>query len=352
MPIKDTLNLEDIIGITSEIAEKLRSKSIFTVEALAITTPRELVEIVGAIRLKSPKSDRQIAFNEDIARTFIQNAREKIDIKFMTAKDLMEHRKTVRFLTTGVNAINDILGGGYEAQALTELGGSYGSGKTNLSVLACVTVQLPEEKGGLDGGAIFIDTESTFRPENVSRCAKRLGLMPSKVMDRILYGDAFNSAHQMLMVQRLDKQIKEINAKLIVVDSLTSHFRAEYIGRETLPPRQQNLNAHIHMLLKWAKVFNLVCIVTTQVHARPDQMWNPPPELANPAVGGHVLAHGATHRLYLRTGSKNTRIVKVYDSPNLPPREATFIITGEGSMDVPAEDKKTEGKTETPTTPS
>jgi len=328
------VEVSSIKGVNDEMAKKLRDKGIFTVESLAIATPRELLDTVGEIKVTNPKTGRDAKFSEDIARTVIANAREKCEIRFVTAKDLMNQRKNVRFLTTGVKAIDEILGGGFEAQSMTELAGGFGSGKTALATQACVTIQLPEDQGGMDGGAIFLDTESTFRPDNIIRYSKRLGLAPTKVMEKILVADVYNSAHQVLLGRHLDEQIKQINAKLIVVDSITSHFRSEYIGRETLPPRQQELNNHLHQLIKWAKVFNIPVIITTQVHAVPNQMFTYAPEAVNPPVGGHVLAHTSTHRLYLWKGKEPVRFVKVIDSPNLPPSTCQFAITDEGPVDV------------------
>jgi DNA repair protein RadA len=339
------LELENVKGVTDEMAKKLKDKGIFTIEALAISTPRDLFDTVGEVKVTNPKTGREGKFNEDIARQIIGYARDKCDIKFVTAKELMKEREGLRFLTTGVSSIDNLLGGGFESMSMTELAGGFGSGKTQLATQACVTVQLPEEQGGMNGGAIFLDTESTFRPDNVVRYAKKFDLAPSKVMDKILVADVFNSSHQMLLVRQLDKQIKQIDARLIVVDSLTSHFRSEYIGRETLPLRQQELNQHMHKLLSWAKAFKIPVVITNQVHATPAQVFTFAPELLNPPIGGHVLAHTATHRLYLWKGKEPVRLIKAFDSPNLPPDTARFAITGEGPIDVKEEKKEGEKPT-------
>ena len=105
-------------------------------------------------------------------------------------------------------------------------------------------------------------------------------------------------------------------------DSLTAHFRAEFIGRGTLAERQQKLNKHMHDLLRVADSHNVLVYVTNQVMARPDVFFGDP----TAAIGGHVVAHASTFRVYLRKGKKGSRVAKLVDSPNLPDGEAAFMV--------------------------
>ena len=192
-----------------------------------------------------------------------------------------------------------------------------------------VMVQLPEERGGLSARAIYLDTENTFRPERVLQIAKFRGLDPHKALRNILYARAYSSDHQMMLINEAKKWIKEKNVRLIIIDSLISHFRAEYPGRENLAERQQKLNQHIAQLLRVADLYEVAVVVTNQVLAQPDVFFGNP---LKPA-GGNVVAHSATYRLWIRKSKENVRIARVFDSPYHPEREATFRIAEEGITD-------------------
>jgi len=246
-------------------------------------------------------------------------------------------RASVLRLTTGSKAIDDILGGGLETQTITEFYGEYGSGKSQLCHQMCVNVQLPPEKGGLGGGALYIDTENTFRTERIVQMAQHLGLNPEEVVKNVIYADAYTSDHQMFLLENADKVIKENNIRLIVVDSLTSHFRSEYLGREMLAERQQKLNKHMHRLIRLARAFNSVAVVTNQVMAKPDVFFG---DAVHP-VGGHIVAHTSHTRIYLRKSSRGpTRIARLVSSPYLPEGERVFKITENGVEDLSEEDQQ------------
>jgi DNA repair protein RadA len=207
--------------------------------------------------------------------------------------------------------------------------GSFGSSKTQLGFQLAVNVQLPKDKGGLNGRCLFIDSEATFRPERIMQMAEALGLDTKKVLKNIFVARAFNSDHQVVLAEKAKDIIKEKDIKLLIIDSITSHFRADYSGRGELAPRQQKLNRHLHALQKMAEVYNIAVYITNQVMARPDIMFGDP----TTAIGGHILAHASTYRLYVRKSKQNMRIAKLIDAPNLPEGEAVFLITPEGIRD-------------------
>jgi len=192
-----------------------------------------------------------------------------------------------------------------------------------------LNVQKPVEQGGLGGNTLFIDSESTFRPERISQLAETAGLVPDEVLKKIFVAKAVNSDHQMVLVDKAEEMIKEKNIRLIVVDSLTSHFRADYVGRGALGDRQQKLNKHIHTLQRLADKFNLAVYITNQVMDNPGIMFGDP----TTPIGGHVLAHAATYRLYLRKGKEEKRIARLVDSPNMPEGECVFKVTPKGIGD-------------------
>ena len=313
--------IEDIPGVGPATAEKLREMGYQTVESLATATIKELTEA---------------GVGEKQAGKVIAEARDSIALSFIRADELIKMRQNVRRLTTASKQVDELLGGGLETQTITEFYGEYGVGKSILCHQLAVNVQLPEEKGGLNGAALYIDTENTFRPEWIIRMANAIGLDPTETAKKIIYSEAFNSDHQILVLEKADKVIQENNVKLIIVDSLTAHFRSEYLGREMLAERQQKLNSHLHRLVRLSRAFNACAVVTNQVMSRPDVFFANSVE----AVGGHIVSHTTHTRIFLRkTSSGPVRICKLISSPYLPEGERIFKITEEGVKDITEEDE-------------
>ncbi|MEM2949440.1 MAG: DNA repair and recombination protein RadA, partial [Candidatus Bilamarchaeaceae archaeon] len=254
---------------------------------------------------------------------------EAIDIGVETADAVYERRKGVGKITTGSSALDELLGGGVETQAITEAYARFSSGKSQLAFQLSVNVQKPEGAGGLGGSVLFIDTEHTFRPERVAQIAEGAGLDPAQVLKNIYIVRAESSDHQMVIIDKAEELIKEKNIKLIIIDSLTSHFRADYTGRGALGERQQKLNKHMHTLQRLADTYNLAVYVTNQVMDDPGMLFGDPTK----PIGGHVLAHASTYRLYLRKGKDDKRIARLVDSPNLPEGECVFRVTKKGITD-------------------
>src|SRR5436309_718983 len=154
-------------------------------------------------------------------------------------------------------------------------------------------------------------------------------MIADAILKRIHIARAFNSHHQMLLVEKAQELAQDFPIRLIVIDSLTAHFRAEYIGRGVLAERQQLLNKHIHELMRFGDIHNAVIYVTNQVHAKPDAFFGDPTR----PVGGHIVGHSATFRVYLRKSKGGKRIARLIDSPNLPEAEAVFSVSEDGIRD-------------------
>jgi len=313
---KQDWTLTDLPGVGALTAEKLSLAGYDTFMSIAVTSPGEIVELTG--------------LTEANARKIIQFARSALDMGFENAEDILAKRQLVEKISTGSKAFDDLMGGGIETGAITEIFSEFGGGKTQMAHILSIMVQkIKEEK---EPYVVFIDTENTFRPERIVQLAKGAGLDPNYALKHIKVARAYNSDHQMLLAEKVEELIKKqnLNVKLVVVDSLTAHFRAEFIGRGTLAERQQKLNKHMHLLLKLADTYNLSVYVTNQVMAKPDQFFGDP----TAAIGGHIVAHASTFRIYLRKGKKGSRVAKLIDSPNLAEGECSFYVTEEGLKDI------------------
>jgi len=268
---------------------------------------------------------------EAVARKAIQAGRKMLDLGFVDGIEFSKMREKILNITTGSKNVDELLGGkGIESKAITEAYGGYGSGKTQVGSTLAVNVQLPVDKGGANGKCVFIDTEGTFRPSRIKQIAEKMGANPEKVLKNIFVARAFNSDHQILLLDKVTEMIKNGEPiKLVVIDSLTAHFRAEFAGRGTLADRQQKLNKYMHNLMKLAEQHNLAIYVTNQVMTNPAQMFGDP----TVAIGGNIIGHASTYRIYLRRGKKGSRVAKLIDSPNLPDSETIFYVTEAGISD-------------------
>jgi len=312
--------LNDLPGIGPSSIAKLEAAGIYDLMGLAVMTPPGLSELAGV--------------GEAVARKAIQAARKMMKLGFQTGAEYAKKREEVCFIHTGSKNINDLLGGkGVETKAMTEAFGAYGSGKTQLGLQLAVNVQLPLNMGGANGKAVYIDTEGTFRPERVKQIAEATGANPEKVLKNIFVARAFNSDHQILLIDKIGEMVKDGEPiKIVIVDSLTAHFRAEFAGRGQLADRQQKLNRYLHNLMRMAEQHNLAIYVTNQVMANPAMMFGDP----TTPIGGNIVGHASTYRIYLRRGKKGSRVAKMIDSPNLPENETVFFITAEGLKDEEA----------------
>jgi len=323
----DELRLDSLEGVGPVTSKKLLDAGIHNIMDLLVRGPVDVSEITGmdieaAIKLVN-KARQQLV--ED----------GKLEKDFVSATVIYKRRQDIGKISTGTNALDMLFDGGIETQAVTEVYGEFGSGKTQFCHTMCVNVQKPKDEGGLDGGVLYIDTEGTFRPERIVSIAKANGLDPEKVLDRIIVAKAYNSSHQELIMEEVGPVIEANKIKLIVVDSAVGLFRAEYLGRGTLSVRQQRLNRFMHLLTRTAETYNVAAIATNQVMASPDTFFGDPTR----PIGGNVVAHTSTYRVYFKKSGKK-RIARMVDSPHHPEHEVLFVLTEAGVSDPEEESKK------------
>ncbi len=314
---EEDAKLTDIPGIGPGVASKLDAAGIYDLMGLAVLSPPALAEMAGV--------------GEAVARKAIQAARNMMKLGFVSGDEFAKKREDVGYITTGSESFNELLGGkGVETRSMTEAYGAFGSGKTQLGLTLAVNVQRPKDQGGIGGKAVFIDTEGTFRPERIRQISEGIEANPDKVLKNILVARAFNSDHQILLIDKIKEMIKEGEpVKLVIIDSLTAHFRAEFSGRGQLADRQQKLNKYLHELMRLAEQYNLAIYVTNQVMSNPAMMFGDP----TTAIGGNIVGHASTYRIYLRRGKAGSRVAKMIDSPNLPDDECQFWVTEKGVGD-------------------
>jgi len=306
-------------GISAPDVKKLQEAGFYTVEAVVYAPRKKLTDIKGISEQKADKIQLE--------------AMKLVPTGFTTATEMHLKRSQIIQITTGSKELDKLLNGGFETGSITELFGEFRTGKSQLCHTIAVTCQLPIDNGGAEGKCLYIDTEGTFRPERLLAVAERYGLSGNEVLDNVAYARAYNTDHQMVLLTQAAAMMSESRYAVIVVDSATACYRTDYSGRGELSARQMHLAQFLRQLLRLADEFGVAVVVTNQVVAQVDgaAMFNADPKKP---IGGNIMAHASTTRLYLRKGRGESRICKVYDSPCLPEGEATFAINADGIGDV------------------
>eukprot|EP00053_Salpingoeca_punica_P004810 m.51063 g.51063 ORF g.51063 m.51063 type:complete len:341 (+) comp12954_c0_seq1:199-1221(+) len=311
--------LEGCSGITAGDCRKLEEAGLHTVEAVAFASRKRLMDIRG--------------ISEKKAEAFQTEAAKFVPMGFTTASEFHLRRADVIRLTTGSTELDKLLHGGIETGSITELFGEFRTGKTQLCHTMAVTCQLPLDQGGGEGKCLYIDSEGSFRPERLLAVAERYGLSGQDVLDNVAYARAHNSEHQHKLLIQASAMMAESRYALLIVDSATAHFRADYVGRGELAARQTSLGQFLRCLLRLADEYGVAVLITNQVVAQVDgaAMFSADPKKP---IGGNIMGHACTTRLYFRKGAGESRICKVYGSPCLPEDECKFAIYPDGVGDV------------------
>jgi DNA repair protein RadA len=253
--------------------------------------------------------------------------------RFSSAAQLYENRRNsafAPFIPTGSKELDKLFGegNGIETGALTEFYGASATGKTQICFTLCAMVQHE-----LNGKAIYIDTENSFRPERIEAIANARGFDSQRILKNIHIVRALNSSYQEYIIKKaiarfIEKEEKDI--KLLVVDSMIAHYRAEFSGRAMLSERQQRLNNLMSTLSRIAQVYKIAVVVTNQIQATPDDLNS---NRITP-IGGNVMEHASTYRINLRHHIENSRTARLVKSPCHCNVDAEFAISDKGVSDL------------------
>ncbi|KAJ5620558.1 RecA recombinase Rhp51 [Penicillium lagena] len=317
--------LEGLAGLTARDIKLFVDEGFRTVEAVAYTPKRVLEQIKGISEQKATK--------------VLVEAAKLVPMGFTTATEMHARRSELISITTGSKQLDTLLGGGIETGSITELFGEFRTGKSQICHTLAVTCQLPFDMGGGEGKCLYIDTEGTFRPVRLLAVAQRFGLVGEEVLDNVAYARAYNSDHQLQLLNQASQMMCETRFSLLIVDSATSLYRTDFNGRGELNSRQTHLAKFLRTLQRLADEFGIAVVITNQVVAQvdggPSAMYNPDPKKP---IGGNIIAHASTTRLSLKKGRGETRVCKIYDSPCLPESDCLFAINEDGIGDPSPKD--------------
>ncbi|KAI0478697.1 DNA repair protein rhp51 [Xylariaceae sp. FL0804] len=321
--------LEGLAGLTKRDCQLLVDGGYQTVESVAYAPRRQLEQVKGISEQKAAK--------------VLAEASKLVPLGFTTATEMHQRRSELISITTGSKNLDTMLAGGVETGSVTELFGEFRTGKSQICHTLAVTCQLPFDMGGGEGKCLYIDTEGTFRPVRLLAVANRYGLSGEEVLDNVAYARAYNSDHQLQLLTQAAAMMCETRFSLLIVDSATSLYRTDFLGRGELSSRQTHLAKFMRSLQRLADEFGIAVVITNQVVAQvdggPSAMFNPDPKKP---IGGNIIAHASTTRLSLKKGRGETRIAKIYDSPCLPESDCLFAINEDGIGDPAPKDMEKE----------
>lgn len=318
---KDSLSIDLLSDLPIELLSQLKEVGFLSLKDVIIEGPLEL-----STRSGISMDDSNFIYNQAI--TFLEDI-GVMEMRFTPATTLYNKRKRIGRISTGSRNFDKLLGGGIETNAITEVYGEFGTGKTQLCHTACVMVQQSCSQGGLDGGALYIDTENTFRPERIETISKARHQNPIQILDNIVVAKAYSSSHQELILSESGRIIESQNIKLLIFDSAISLYRSEFLGLSSLSLRQQRLNKLVHSIMRIAQTHQIAVLLTNQVQSSPETGFG---NISSKAAGGNIFAHSSTYRIFLRKSNRN-RIARMVDSPNHPESEALFSIGESGVTD-------------------
>jgi len=305
-------------GVSSQMVERLKSVGVTSPKHLLLFNAEELMELLSLSEL-------------DTAKKVITAARELLgdEPRPMSARERIESVARQRLVKTGVEDF-DNLTGGVRFGSSYEFAGEFGAGKTIMSLQIAVA---SVAQYGI--GVVYIDTEKTIDQylttgKLIENMCNRFGINCSEFLERdlVVFNPATVEELEDFIKLKLANQVITGGVGVVIIDSVTALYRAQFRGRERLAERQQRL----HYVLDWVRrltiKFGVLAIYTNQVMTMPTGYV----EIKLP-VGGNVLAHTVNSRwLMLRPSkSKPEGVMRALDVPGLAPgTEVRYTIGDDG----------------------
>ncbi len=318
------IELEEVPGVGPAAAKKLKGVFITTAELLAVQNPNEL--------------QSRTKLGEGTCKKLVRAARDLVGgFGIMSGIEVEQEMAAKIRLLFGLEDLDESMLGGIEEGSLVELYGPARGGKTQWCYHLAVRAQLPVERGGLDGRVIWLDTESSFKPLTFRACALRWGLDPDIALENVGRANVILSSQIPELFERIPQLCAEENYKLVVIDSFTGLFRAEYTGLNQLKERQQEMNELLNQMRRLGTATGTIFAYTNQATSTISTYGG----ISNAPVGGHIISHASDYRFYVRRKKDDERYIELQDNAGVPEFKKTCRI-GWGGFYSDAKTKKNE----------
>jgi DNA repair protein RadA len=180
-------------------------------------------------------------------------------LRSFTFAEALEIARSLGKLTSGSSGMDGLLGGGYEEGKITVVFGPSNSGKTQLAIQATV---MAASRGWR---SVYVDSESTFRPERVVQMAESRGLDAKAALESVFSIRARDVEAQSRVLKRMVDDPRVSSAKLVVVDTVTKNFSLEFPDRERVGRRQGALGVYLNRIAIDAYLHRRVVLLTNRV---------------------------------------------------------------------------------------
>ncbi len=301
--------LEAVMGVGPGTAKQLEKIFVTTAELLAVQNPMEL--------------QKKTTLGEGTAIKIVRSARELMGIHgFQSGIDFEKKMAAKKRLKFGIPDIDKGLLGGIEEGSIVEIYGAARGGKTQWCSHLAVRAQLPVEEGGLGGRVLWMDSESSFKPWIIRAIAIRLGLDPAVALGNIGISQMILSSQIADTFETIPNLCASQDYKLVIIDSFSGLFRAEYTALNDLSVRQKDMNSLLNSMRRAGTATGAIFIYTNQVLSNIGSYGFSGPG----PIGGHILAHGCDYRFYTRLGKPPLRKLRLVDNAGVPEFDATTVL--------------------------
>ena len=303
-------------GVGAMTEKKLTEFGVSSIIDICIRGAAEVAEITGVAKSKADnwvfKSQKILEEAGLIRRTD------------MGTVELLEYQENYDTLPCKCDDIDKLISGGVKPEAIYEVYGEFGSGKTQF----CNSLTV--EAINAEKNVIWIDCEDTFRPQRIIEILKAREYVEDReealqYLERISYYYTPNTEQLMGTINSLSSILAEKKPRVIILDGAVGQFREEFLGRGTLAARQNQIARMMTHLKNISFYFRTTIIFTNQVQSDPAVMFGDPIK----PIGGNIVGHASTYRIYFKKAGKK-RIARMVDSPEHPMADAEFLLNNKG----------------------
>ncbi len=313
------LSVDQLEGVGAVTKKKLETFGVKNIVDICVRGGKELQQITGVDKAKTNNwvfQCQKILEDRDLIR--------KSD---MSVNELMTYQQNYPRLATKCDEVDELFGGGVIPEAVYEVYGEFGSGKTQF----CLT--LTAEALAKDMNVIWLDCEDTFRPTRLKEILLARELLTEddveSKLNRMKYFHTPNSEQLMGTVNSLSEMMWETKPRLLVLDGAIGQFREEYLGRGTLAERQNQIARLMTHIKNISYYFRCTVVFTNQVQSDPAVMFGDPIK----PIGGNIVGHASTYRVYFKKSGKK-RLARMIDSPEHAMKDASYCLNQKGIDNV------------------
>jgi DNA repair protein RadA len=313
------LGVDQLDGVGAVTKKKLEAFGIKNIIDICVRGGQEVSEITGVDKTKA----NNWVFNSQKILEENQLVR-KTDMEIM---ELLDYQENQPRLASKCEAVDNLFNGGLVSEAVYEVYGEFGCGKTQL----CLSLTAEAIAQGED--VVWIDCEDTFKPRRLKEIliARELATEEdaNEMLEHVKYFYTPNTEQLLGTVDSLSQLMQELNVRLLVIDGSIGQFREEYLGRGHLSVRQNQIARLMTHIKNISFYFRCVVLFTNQVQSDPSVMFGDPVK----PIGGNIVAHASTYRVYFKKSGKK-RIARMVDSPEHEMLDAEYQLTVRGISDV------------------